>query len=126
MSAYDHNHNNDTLLFIPSGVVHGRFESSNNPGIPLVNFTQQRIRNGEIQFVHDGTLIAPSYSITVRSEGIAYTGPTLAKIIFTGVQPSIFPAVVPLSSLNGKTGFKIDGETAGDFKWFMGKCSRRY
>ena len=62
LSAYDLNHNNDTLLFIPSGVVHGRFESTNNPGVPLANFTQQRIHNGEIQFVHDGTLIAPNYT----------------------------------------------------------------
>ena len=116
LSAYDLNHNNDTLLFITSGVAHGRFESSNNPGVPLVNFTQQRIHNGEIQFVHDGTLIAPSYSITVRSEGIGYVASTLAKITFTELQlpPSIFPAVVPLSSLNGKTGFKIDGEVSGD------------
>ena len=41
LSAYDLNHNNDTLLFIPIGVSHGRFESLNNPGIPLANFTQQ-------------------------------------------------------------------------------------
>ncbi len=117
LSAYDLNHNNDTLLFIPSGVVHGRFESSNNLSIPLANFTQQRIRNGEIRFVHDGTSIAPGYSIMVRSEGIAYVASTLAKITFTGLQLplSIFPAVVPLSSLNGKTGFKIDGEKGGDY-----------
>ena len=115
LSAYDLNHNNDTLLFILSGMVHGRFESSNNPGVPLANFTQQRIHNGEIQFVHDGTLIAPSYSITVRSEGIAYVAPSLVKIIFKGVQQtSVFPAVVPLSSLNGKTGFKLDGEYDSD------------
>ncbi len=114
LSAYDLNHNNNTLLFIPGSVVHGRFESSNNPGVPLANFTQQRIRDGEIQFVHDGTLMAPSYNIAVNSGGIANINSTLAKIIFTGVQPSVFPAVVQLSSLNGKTGFKIDGEMSGD------------
>ena len=114
LSAYDFNHNNDTLVFIPSGVIHGRFESTNNSGVSLANFTQQSIRNGEIQFVHDGTLFAPNYSIAVDSGGIANVGSTLAKITFIkNIQPSAFPAVVPLSSLNGKTGFKIDGEAAG-------------
>ncbi len=117
LSAYDLNHNNDTLSFIPTGVSHGRFESLDNPGIPLANFTQQRIHNGEIQFVHDGTLMAPGYSVSVHTTGIAYVASTLAKITFTSLKlpPSVFPAVVPLSSLNGKTGFKIDGEAAGDY-----------
>ena len=39
----------------------------------------------------------------------------MAKITFNGAPPNWFPAIVPLSSLNGKTGFKIDGEMAGDF-----------
>ena len=118
LSAYDLNHNNETLLFVlPSAVSHGRFESSDNPGTPLTNFTQQRISNGEIQFAHDGTLMAPSYSISVYTTGIAYVASTLAKITFTSVKPpsSVFPAVVPLSSLTGKTGFKIDGEAANDY-----------
>jgi hypothetical protein len=117
LSAYDLNHNNDTLLFILTGVSHGRFESLDNPGIPLANFTQQRISNGEIQFVHDGTLMAPSYSVSVHTTGIGYVASTLAKITFTSLKPppSVFPAVIPLSSLNGKTGFIIDGQSTGDY-----------
>lgn len=115
LSAYDRNHPNNTLVFIPSGIQHGHFEALTNPGVTLANFTQQQISNGNIQFVHDGTLLAPTYSLTVRSTGIAWTGPVLVKVTFTGVQPSQFPAVIPLSSLNGKTGFKLDGEAAGDY-----------
>ena len=28
-----------------------------------------------------------------------------------------FPAVIQLSSLNGQNGFKIDGESMGDYEW---------
>ena len=114
LAAYDRNHNNNTLAFIPGGVTHGQFEAVGAPGIALTNFTQQQISNGVIQFVHDGTLVAPSYNITVRSDGIAWTGSQAAKIDFTGTPLSQFPAVIQLSNLNGKNGFKLDGENNGD------------
>ncbi len=63
LAAYDLNHNNKTLAFIPSDVTHGYFQQVD-------------------QFIHDGTQIAPSYSITVRSAGIAWTGPQPANITF--------------------------------------------
>ena len=115
LSAYDRNHNNNTLVFIPNGVTQGQFEIMTKPGIPLVNFTQQQITSGAIQFVHDGSLVAPSYNITVRSTGIAWTGSLPAKITFTGTPQSYFPAVFPLANLNGQTGFKVDGEAIHDW-----------
>ena len=114
LAAYDRNHNNNTLVFVLSGVSHGQFEMIGAPGIPLVNFTQQQVTSGAIQFVHDGTLVAPSYNITVRSTGIAWVGPLPAQINFIGAPQSYFPAVLPLASLNGQNGFKIDGEMAND------------
>ena len=114
LAAYDRNHNNNTLVFIPDGITHGQFEAVGVPGVALTNFTQQQITSGVIQFVHDGTLVAPSYNITVRSDGIAWTGPQPAKINFIGAPPSQFPSVIQLSSLNGKNGFKLDGENNGD------------
>jgi hypothetical protein len=114
LAATDRNHQNNTLVFIPSAVEHGQFEAVGAPGIPLNNFTQQQVIDGSIQFVHDGTLVAPRYDITVRSSGIAWVGPLAAKINFIGTPPSYFPAVLPLSSLNGQNGFKLDGEKAGD------------
>ena len=56
-----------------------------------------------------------AYDITVRSDGIAWTGPQAAKIDFTGTPPSQFPAVINLSDLNGQNGFKLDGENNGDY-----------
>ncbi len=114
LSAYDRNHNNNTLVFVPSGVTHGQFESVSAPGVALVNFTQQQIISGVVQFVHDGTLVAPTYNITVRSPGIAWTGPASAKVTFLGTPLSYFPAVIPVASLNGQNGFRLEGETAAD------------
>ncbi len=119
LAAYDRNHNNNTLIFVPSAVIHGQFELVTESGSPLVNFTQQQITSGAIQFVHDGTLVAPSYNITVRSTGIAWTGPLLAQINFIGAPQSHFPAIIPLADLNGQNGFKIDGEAAGDLSGGM-------
>ena len=114
LAAYDRNHNNNTLVFVSSAVTHGQFEIVGAPGVPLVNFTQQQITSGAIQFVHDSSLVAPSYNISVFSTGIAWTGPLSAKINFIGVPQSYFPAILPLASLNGKNGFKLDGETFND------------
>ena len=46
LAAYDRNHNNNTLVFIPSGITHGQFEAVGAPGIALTNFTQQQISSG--------------------------------------------------------------------------------
>ena len=77
--------------------------------MPLVNFTQQQVINGTIQFVHDGTLVAPNYSIIVRSTGIAWMGPSPAQITFIGAPQSYFPASVDLSTLTPATGVTLNG-----------------
>jgi hypothetical protein len=118
LAATDRNHQNNTLVFIPSAVEHGQFEVISNPGVPLVNFTQQQVTSGTIQFVHDGTLIPPSYNITVRSTGIAWVGPVPAKVTFIGAPQSYFPSILPLGSLNGQNGFKLDGENNNDDSGF--------
>ena len=86
LSAYDRNHDNKTLVFVPSNVTHGRFELISNPGKAIANFTQQQIMVGDILFVPDGTTEAPSYNITVRTTGIAYVSPTPANITFNLLQ----------------------------------------
>ena len=83
LSAYDRNHKNNTLIFFPTNVTHGQFESVKQPGVSLSNFTQPQLLNGTIRFVHDGSSLAPSYNITVCSPGIAWTGPSAANITFT-------------------------------------------
>ena len=95
LSAYDRNHNNNTLLFFPTNVTHGYFESVQQPGVPLTNFTQPQLLNDTIQFVHDGGSLAPSYNITVRSAGIAWTGPAPANITFLGSTPTTASTSTP-------------------------------
>ena len=51
------------------GVTAGRFELIANPGVEIFNFTQKQIEDGQVQFVHDGSLIAPRLSID--SENLA-------------------------------------------------------
>ncbi len=82
LAAYDLNHPNNSLLFIPTEVSHGQFETVTQPGVSIANFTQQQLTSGNIQFVHDDTVDASSYNMTVRSAGIAWTGPIAANITF--------------------------------------------
>ncbi len=86
LAAYDRNHDNSTLVFIPSNVTHGQFELTSDPGKVIANFTQQQIIAGDIQFVPDGTTEAPSYNITVRTTGIAYVSEMPANITFNLLQ----------------------------------------
>ncbi|MBS0350630.1 MAG: FG-GAP repeat protein [Proteobacteria bacterium] len=95
LAAYDRNHLNDTLVFFPTNITHGYFESTSQPGIPLTNFTQPQLGNDTIQFVHDGSAFAPSYNMTVRSDGIAWTGPYSANVSFSLSTPSPTPAPTP-------------------------------
>ncbi len=83
LAAYDRNHDNTTLIFIPTSIIHGQFELISNPGVMISDFTQQQIWDQQIQFVHDGSDESPSYNITVHSEGIAWTGPISADITFS-------------------------------------------
>jgi tRNA A-37 threonylcarbamoyl transferase component Bud32 len=114
LSAYDRNHANNSLVFIPTNVSHGYFANVKARSVPLANFTQKQIASATIQFVHDGSSFAPSYNITVRSNGTAWAGPEAAQIDFVGA-PNPFPAVVSLGSLNGTDGFMVDGETVNDY-----------
>ena len=107
LGAYDRNHNNQTLVFAPTGIAHGYFSTTSAPSISLNNFTQQQITNGTIQFVHDGTQNPPSYNMSVYSTGIAWTGPWPAQIAFNLAQ-SYFPASIDLSTLTPATGITLN------------------
>ncbi len=133
LAAYDRNHDNNTLVFIPTNLTNGQFESVNNPGVRLNNFTQQQIWDDQILFIHDGSSDAPTYNITVRSSGIAWTGPvpanvTLSNFILENNQLIINQGqVVTLTSDNMKATYenKIEGDLSflisslahGQFEW---------
>ena len=82
LSAYDRNNLNNTIVFTPTNVTHGHFQLATQSGISLTNFTLPQLQSGVVQFVHDGSITAPSYFITVQSAGIAWTGPHPANISF--------------------------------------------
>jgi hypothetical protein len=77
LSATDAETTSSALQFTVSGVVGGQFEVVSSPGVALTSFSQQQITDGEIQFVHDGGELAPSYSVTV-SDGALTHGPLAA------------------------------------------------
>ncbi len=70
------------LVFTVGGVTNGRFELVSNRGVPITSFTQGQIQAGLVQFLHDGTGVAPTASITV-SDGAIAAGPVALNIAFT-------------------------------------------
>ena len=85
LGAYDRNHQNDSLVFVFTELQHGFFALKNAPTIPVMNVTQAQVRNGSLQFVHDGSEVVPSYKVTVHSTGIAWTGPFAANVTFSSI-----------------------------------------
>ena len=65
LSATDADSDDASLLFTVTNVQNGQFERVSNPLEPITTFTQQEIIEGDIQFVHDGSETAPSYSVKV-------------------------------------------------------------
>ncbi len=70
------------LQFLVSNAQHGYFEIVNNPGTVINNFYQENVSTGVVQFTHDGSVQAPSYSTSV-SDGLVSTNPSPALINFT-------------------------------------------
>lgn len=84
LSANDPDGNEADLIFTVSGVQAGQFELVALPGQSIVNFTQAQISDGDVQFVHDGGEVAPSYSIAV-SDGETTIASVAASIDFIPV-----------------------------------------
>ena len=71
------------LWFNVSACQHGYFSQISNPIQPITRFNQSQIWAGQIQFVHDGSSLAPSYDISVtHPKGVATILPQAAAIIF--------------------------------------------
>jgi hypothetical protein len=81
-----------TLIFTPINVTHGDFKLASNPSLTIFNFTQQQVIDGQIQFVHDGSIFAPSYYVKVN-EVMLDTTPTPANIIFITPSPTPTPTL---------------------------------
>ncbi|MFK8031921.1 MAG: cadherin-like domain-containing protein, partial [Gammaproteobacteria bacterium] len=84
LSATDIDTADATLTFTVSGVTNGQFELVSNAGVAITSFTQAQITAGDVQFVHNGGEVAPTYSVLV-SDGLLSDGPVAATIMFTNV-----------------------------------------
>jgi hypothetical protein len=74
---------NSPPVFIVSNVTHGQFEWISAPGQAIGNFTQASINTQQVQFVHDGSAIAPSYHVQAPNAGIALgLPPQTANVTF--------------------------------------------
>jgi len=83
LSATDVDSAAGTLVFSVAGITNGYFQLVSSPGVPTVSFTQAQIVTGQVQFVHDGSGVAPAFTISV-TDGAAGVGPFVANIIFNG------------------------------------------
>lgn len=69
------------LIFTINNLQHGKFERTNDWS-QVDNFSQLDVNNIEIQFTHDNSTIAPSYSVNV-TDGEFNIGPSFPNIIFS-------------------------------------------
>lgn len=72
----------DDLTYTVNDVVNGQFELVSAPGVEVTEFTQAQVSAGVVQFVHSGSEVAPTYSLTV-TDGSGQTDTLEADITFT-------------------------------------------
>lgn len=72
------------LMLTVNNVTNVQFELVSNPGFPIFNFTQEAVKNGQIQVKHDGSEFAPTYNVKAK-EVVLDTSFAPATIIFTNV-----------------------------------------
>ncbi|MEZ5305197.1 MAG: cadherin-like domain-containing protein [Verrucomicrobiales bacterium] len=70
------------LDFSVTGVSRGQFEFVSAPGVAITTFSQADLLAGDVAFIHDGSLVAPAYSVEV-TDGEFTDGPAAAAISFT-------------------------------------------
>ncbi len=114
LSAADVDDSNATLLFSVTNLSGGQFELLSNPGVGVGSFTQAQLSAGQVQFVHDGSGIAPAYAVSV-SDGTLVDGPAVATISFggTGVTPPA-PDIDPLPDVKPPPKVEPPVDTDGD------------
>ena len=71
LSATDIDNNDENIKFTFSDIEHGRFERSDNPGVPLLSCVQYAIQTQSIRFVHDGSELPPQMKVALSDGGNA-------------------------------------------------------
>ena len=84
LSASDVDDAAGSLVFTVSGVSHGYFVLTSSPAVAITGFTQADIAAGHVQFVHDGSGVAPAFTLYVADTSSGGTGPIAANIVFNG------------------------------------------
>jgi hypothetical protein len=69
------------LIFNVSEVQRGQFELISTAGTAITQFTAQQVSDGQVRFVHDGSVSTPSYKISV-TDGVFITSAQSAMINF--------------------------------------------
>ena len=70
------------IWFNVSQIQHGRFTAMSDIDIVFTRFSQSQVNNGTIQFIHDGSITAPSYQVSADHGGLAFSSPEMAVIAF--------------------------------------------
>lgn len=71
------------LNFTISAVQHGRFSLVSARNYTVKSFLQSQITNHQIQFTHDGSIVAPQYQVSVSDKRVSNLGgPQASKITF--------------------------------------------
>ncbi|QQE66990.1 hypothetical protein GFS31_36950 [Leptolyngbya sp. BL0902] len=72
------------LTYQVQSVTNGRFALVSAPTVAITSFTQAQVNAGQVQFVHDGGELAPTYTLVV-SDGEGATATIPSSINFTNV-----------------------------------------
>ncbi len=70
------------IWFNVSQIQHGRFTATNNIDMVFTRFSQSQVNNGAVQFIHDGSVMAPSYQVSADHSGLGFSLPETAAIAF--------------------------------------------
>ena len=82
LSATDGDDTDLSLVYTLSSVSGGHFEKLSGPGVVISSFTQAEINSGQIKFIDDNDVTAPSFRFTV-SDGEGTSGPFTGNISFS-------------------------------------------
>jgi len=94
-----------------TAVSGGQFERVDTPGTEILTFSEQDVRDGKIQFVHNGGEIAPMYTFTA-TDGTTTIGPFAGNVTFTNVNDAPVINGPATSSIGKNTTLTLTSSTS--------------
>ncbi|MEN9361371.1 MAG: hypothetical protein RL095_2906, partial [Verrucomicrobiota bacterium] len=95
LGASDEDDGAAELVYTVSDLAHGNFEKFSGSWSAATSFTQADVNAGHVRFIHDGSLDAPAYSVSV-SDGEFSLAPVAGSINFSATDT---PPTVTLGTL---------------------------